>query len=287
MKRAALVVVAILALAVSGCAGSAEDVCTMAARHLERCSGILLQMPVANCDADKASRVLEIDCDRLAADGARGAFYNDRGSFDDLLGMVGGMSGLSDPFGGGTDPFDNTSGTSGGGSSSGKPLKCGLHEKQCYCIYDAYSGPQLAPDSACSQQSQKSVCKALTTQQGTQCYCVTDNVSSPQKAAPSACGLSSAADGGVPPSQTGQTGSAQAPLQCGWQGNQCYCVYDEYSGPKAAPSTECYKFESGSSSSSDKPVKCQKVKDRCLCIYVDGQVKAAPSESYCGTLAQP
>ena len=54
----------------TGCAGSADDVCTRATQHLESCSGTTLPLP-DTCDTQKASRILRSDCAALAVAGAR------------------------------------------------------------------------------------------------------------------------------------------------------------------------------------------------------------------------
>jgi len=306
-----------------GCAGTGEqDLCSMAARHLEQCSGITLSQSVAGCDTDKAERLLGIDCASLADDAARGLFFNSSGGFDDLLGSVLGMNDLSSGGFGGQGSFPNPSsgssfgspsGSSSGSSFSGsQPLKCGMHESQCYCVYDSFSGPQLAAASNCQQSGQQQPLQCKMLPDG--CYCIYDNVSGPKLEPNTSCGLQSGQqqtsqkallcgwqnnecycvyDFSGPKKVSGSecgTAPNQEPLQCAMQGNQCFCIIDDYSGPQASPPSKCQSSSGssgspGSSGSSSRPLQCKMLKDGCYCIYdLSGMItKAAASE--CGQLS--
>ena len=88
-----------LAILLGGC-GDAEDLCAAAAKHLEQCAGVSVEVP-ESCVPERASFVLGIPCSELA--GARGA-YSSVGFpdtwFDDTFGQD--MTG----FLGGVDPWD-------------------------------------------------------------------------------------------------------------------------------------------------------------------------------------
>ena len=53
-----------------GCAGSADDVCTLATQHLEACTGTVLPLP-DTCDSAKANLILGTSCAALTAEGSR------------------------------------------------------------------------------------------------------------------------------------------------------------------------------------------------------------------------
>lgn len=57
----------------TGCAGTADDLCTQAARHLEQCTGGSVAAS-PTCNPTNASRVLTADCAQLAAGSSRGTF---------------------------------------------------------------------------------------------------------------------------------------------------------------------------------------------------------------------
>jgi hypothetical protein len=89
---------------VMGCAGSADDVCTLAAQHLEQCMGTTLPLP-DTCDATKATRVLQANCAALVAEGTRST-----SSFSDLWDWLfgdGDDEGGNDGWGWGLDDGDD------------------------------------------------------------------------------------------------------------------------------------------------------------------------------------
>ena len=75
MTRQMTTLMAVLLSALSsGCAGSADDLCSIAAQHLEACTGTVVNVPT-NCNQANAGRVLNADCAALAAQGNRGTFF--------------------------------------------------------------------------------------------------------------------------------------------------------------------------------------------------------------------
>jgi len=92
----------------AGCAGSADDLCTMATAHIESCTGVRAPAQAATCDQEAAHAVLGTSCENLL-DGTRSSTF-----FGDLFGWLfgGGGSnnvgsgGLSEPGGGDPPPPD-------------------------------------------------------------------------------------------------------------------------------------------------------------------------------------
>jgi hypothetical protein len=78
-----IVIVVALSVVNAGCGGTAEDICTAAAEHLEACMGVTNQATGA-CNPDRASLLLSIPCESLAA--ARGTFSS--GGTSDLVGWM-------------------------------------------------------------------------------------------------------------------------------------------------------------------------------------------------------
>jgi hypothetical protein len=73
---------AALCLVTPGCAGTAEDICTLAAEHLETCMG-LEGWTTGTCNLDKASVVLNVPCEKLSA--TRGLYSFGGGEPPDLM----------------------------------------------------------------------------------------------------------------------------------------------------------------------------------------------------------
>jgi hypothetical protein len=87
----------------AGCAGTADDLCTMAAAHVEDCTGVSApaQQAAGTCSEEAANKVLATSCDNLLNGTRNTTFFGDL--FDWLFGGGGGSkssgSALPEPEG--------------------------------------------------------------------------------------------------------------------------------------------------------------------------------------------
>lgn len=211
-KMSVLILAAVPCLLLVGCAGSGDDLCSMAVQHLESCMGVTVPELSGTCDPDQAQRVLDIDCDALG--GARDT-YLFGGGFGGLLGTLLGGGGADGDFGAGDlfglfaqviDAFDGNDndifGFGGSSSSSSGTQQCGykLFGTQCYKLCLMSSLNYCAGGGG--------DCQA----QNGQCYC--------RQPAPGYCGSSMSGSSGSLP------GSSPSNAQCGYKtyGSRCYKV---------------------------------------------------------------
>jgi len=101
-KTSPLVLVALVGL-IAGCAGTGDDVCSMAVDHLESCLGVTFpeSTEIAGaCDPEQAQRVLGISCSELG--GVRDSYLFGGGlGMGGLGGLLGSLFGGGGMFGGG------------------------------------------------------------------------------------------------------------------------------------------------------------------------------------------
>jgi hypothetical protein len=159
----------------AGCAGTAEDVCTMAAQHVESCMGASFPELGANCNPEEAQRVLDIDCKQFEDAGMRDTYlFGGLGGLGGLLGLLGGGGvGFGDDghFGFGDilkilgvviDAADGDSDIFGGGSSSNWQCQYGEMDSSCYriCVKKREKGTSGCSKSGyqCQAVSQKNAC---------------------------------------------------------------------------------------------------------------------------------